>query len=87
VRVLRAGRTFGARGLTVRLTLTRAAAVRIELVRGGRVVRRVSAGRLAAGAHAVRVGGRGLPRGAYRLRVVAVAGARREVAALAVRRA
>jgi hypothetical protein len=47
----------------------------------------VSAGRLAAGAHALRVGGRGLRRGAYRLRVVAVAGASREVAALAVRRA
>jgi Zinc carboxypeptidase len=87
VRALRAGRSFGARGLTVRFALTRAAAVRVELVRGGRMVRRVSAGRLGAGSHAVRVAGRGLRRGAYRLRVVAVSGGRREVTALAVRRA
>jgi hypothetical protein len=87
VRALRADRSFGARGLVVRFTLTRAAAVRVELVRGGRVARRVSAGRPTAGTHALRVDGRGLRRGLYRLRVIAVAGARRDVTALSVRRA
>jgi len=79
LRTLSASRaSFGQVPLTVRYALSRAARVRVEVLRGRRVVRRGSVRRRAAGAHMVRVGGRGLRTGLYRIRVVARDGRRVE---------
>ena len=63
------GRT--GRRLTVRFTLARRARVRVDLVRRGKVVRRVARSRMvrAGRARTVRVRPRGLARGAYRVRL------------------
>jgi len=57
------------RKLKVRIRLDRARTARVELVRHGRVVRRVRLG--AAAEHRVKVRPRGLARGKYRVRVTA----------------
>jgi hypothetical protein len=75
LRALRLGRgAFGGPGgaaLPVVFRLGESARVRVELRRGGRVVRRVRAGVRSSGMrHRVRVRPRGLRRGVYRVRVV-----------------
>ena len=68
--------SFGTRQLSVGYTLARAARVRLEVVRGGRVVRRIAARRRAAGRHRVRLQARGLRPGRYTIRLVADDGRR-----------
>ena len=72
------------RPLRVRYGLGRRARVSVAVIRRGRVVRRRSFRARRAGPHRMTI--RGLGRGAYRVRIVVRAGARRSSAVLAARR-
>ncbi len=65
---------FGDAPLPVRYVLARGASVGVEVLRGGRVVRRLAVRRRAAGAHRLLVSPRGLRSGRHEIRLVARAG-------------